>query len=116
MTLIDIRQTADVLLDLEESKQKSNRLCEGAYQTSEQLKKLSGMQQVRRILEHIIEEMLEEKQILEQMNRCLEESCRAYSNCENEIVEFAEEAHTVNSKEQWIVDFAIPEYLFRILR
>ena len=116
MTLIDIRRTAGVLQDLEQSKRKSDRLYEGAYQTSEQLKNLSGMQQVRRTLEHILEDMLEEKQVLEQMNRCLEESCRMYSSYENEITEFVEEAHVTKSREQEIGEFVIPENILRILR
>ena len=116
MTLIDIRCTADVQLDFEESKRKSNRLCEEAYQTSNLLKNLSGMQQVRRTLEHILEDMQEEKQILEQMNKCLEESCRVYGSYENEITEYAEESHITSSNEQKIGEIVIPENIFRILR
>lgn len=115
MTLIDIRRTADMLVSFEESKKKSGRFYEEAGQTSEQLNNLSGMLQVRKTLEAIMEDMQEEYELLEQMIGCLEQVCKNCIRYEEEITDFAEEAGMVKSTEQVFGDFRIPENLFTLL-
>lgn len=116
MTMIDITRTAEQLAAIEESKKKCGRLYEEAVQNIEQLNNVSGMELVRRTLEHILEDVQEEYQLLEQMSRCLEETCKAYSMYENRIADFAEEASSVNSREQILGVVRIPENLLRLLR
>lgn len=116
MTLIDIRRTADMLAAFEESKKKCGRLYGEAGQTSEQLKNLSGMPEVRRTLEAIMEDMLEEAKLLEQMTECLEGVCKTCIRYEEEITDFAEEASLVKATEQELTDVSIPENLFMLLR
>lgn len=116
MTMIDIKRTTEVLVSFEESKKTCSRLYEEASQSSMQLRNLSGMNQVRRTLEHILEDMQEEYQVLEQMNRCLEGSCRSYSRYEEGITEFAEEKGTDKWNQYIFGTLNIPEHLFRLLR
>lgn len=116
MTIIDIRRTTDMLVSFEESKRKSSRFYEETGQTSEQLNHLSGMLQVRKTLEAIMEDMQEEYELLEQMTGCLEQVCKNCVRYEEEITDFAEETGLVKSTELVLEEVRLPENLFVLLR
>lgn len=116
MTLVDIGRIVYILEDLEQAEKKSNRLYEETGQTGSKLDNFSGMQQVKRTIEFIMEDMKEECQIIDQMSRCLEEVCIAFSHYEEEITEYAEESGSQSVKEPLLEAVRIPENLFRLLR
>lgn len=116
MTLIDITKTANAALRLEQSEDKSQRLYLRTNQIARQLGNLSGMYQVRRTLERIMDEMQEERQVLAQMNQCLECTCKNYYRHEVEITEFAEEKKGQKSEEPKLEVIHFPDGLFNLLR
>lgn len=116
MTLIDIGRTINILVSLAQAEKISNQLYEEAGQIGIQLGNLSGMQQVRRTLEYIMEDMEEEYRVMGQMNRYLEETCRTFQKYEEEIAEYAEEASMQNGREPILKAIRIPDNIFRLLR
>lgn len=116
MTLIDIRRVADILESFQESEKKLGRLYEETGQTSEQLMNLSGMLEIRRTLEAVMEDMQEESELLKQMIGCLEEVCKICIRYEETITDFAEETASVKLSEQVFGDILISENLFELLR
>lgn len=91
MTLADLRQVAYIQGSMEENRNKMSGLYQQTGEIYRQLDALSGMTQVRRSLERIMEEVESEKKALDDMQRCLGQSLRVYSGYETNIAEFAEE-------------------------
>ncbi len=119
MTLIDIKRTESVLISFQESKKKLGRLYGETSQTSEQLNHLSGMLQIRRTLEAVMEDLQEEWEVLAQMSGCLEGICKTCIRYEEEITDFAEETATIRAVKGTIYgelgDIPIPNLLFELL-
>lgn len=116
MTLIDIRRTTGILGSLAQAERKYHQFYEEAGQSGRQLGNLSGMHLVRRSLEHIMEDMQEEDQVLNQMIRCLEITCQTFQKYEEEITEYAEESSDQYGTEAVLKPGRIPENIFRLLR
>lgn len=116
MTLINITKTTNAALRLKQSENKCRRLYSRTNQTARQLGNLSGMYQVRRTLERIMDEMENEYRVLEQMERCLETTCKNYDRHETEITEFAEEKKGQKKNEPELRIVGYPERLFQLLR
>ena len=116
MTLIDIRNTTQILVSLAQEERKTHQFYEKAGEIERQLENLSGMHLVRRSLEHIMEDMQEEDQVLNQMIRCLETTCQMFNKYEEEIAEYAEESSDQYGKEAVLIQSRIPENIFRLLR
>lgn len=116
MNIINIKQTTDILVSFEQLKRRSNRFYEEINQTSQLLERLSGMHQVHRKLEYILEEVQEESYLLDQMNKCLEQTCISYSRCEEGIAELAEEAANGRFRNLVFRISEIPPWVFTLLR
>ncbi|MBO5159764.1 MAG: hypothetical protein J6B94_09305 [Lachnospiraceae bacterium] len=116
MTLIDIRRTTEILVSLAQAERKYHQFYEEAGQNDRQLGNLSGMHLVRRSLEHIMEDMQEGDQVLNQMIRCLEITCQTFEKYEEEITEYAEESGCQYGSETILKAVEIPENIFRLLR
>lgn len=116
MTLLDIRQAANSLRSLEESKRKSAQL----YGRTEEIRCLLGfvseMQQVQRNLKYVLEDMQEEYQLMNQFSACLKETCKSYIQYENEITEFTEEILQTRDNQWLFGEITIPEIYFKLLR
>lgn len=116
MTLIDIKKMTEVQLNLEMFVRRQRLSCAKLDQSYVCLENLSGTQQVRRTLEHIMEDIQEEAQLLSQMAKCLEQTCRTFSTSEVYIAEHAEESKTASSKYDLFEAVTVPEAIFRLLR
>lgn len=116
MTLVDIRRITELQISFEELTRRCRRLYEESGQTYKQLKNLSGMQQVQRTLEYIMEDVQEECQLLKLMDGCLEQTCRTFAVSEEYITEHAEESKDGNLKNNILEAVTIPESIFRLLR
>ena len=115
MTVLDIRRMTEAQVSLERLTRKCHQLCEESGQTYKQLKNLSGMQQVRRTLEYIMEDMKEETQLLAKMEECLEQTTAMFSACENLVAEHAEETRR-NPQLLLFSETIIPSNIFRLLK
>lgn len=123
MVLIDIKKAADVRVFFQESEKKFGRLYEETGQTNEQLMNLSGMLQIRRTLEAVMEDMQEEWKLLKQMSGCLEGACKTCIRYEEEIADFAEEkvyfatliAGAAEESLRELGDITVPKRLFELL-
>lgn len=114
MTLMDIRQATEVQISLEKITNKCHQLCEESGQTYKQLKNLSGMQQVQRMLEEIMEDMQEEYQLLGKMEGCLVQTAEAFRTCETFVAEHVDESK--NNPQKWFfAKHTIPDSIFRLL-
>lgn len=116
MTFINITKTANAAFRLDQAEDRCQRLYLRTGQTARQLGNLSGMYQVRKTLERIMDEMQEERRVLAQMNQCLERTCKNYYQHEMEITEFAEEKKGQKSEEPKLEVIHFPEGLFNLLR
>ena len=114
MTLIDIRQVTEVQISLEKLTKKCHQLCEESGQTYIQLKNLSGMQQVQRMLEYIVEDMQEEYQLLGKMEECLIQTAESFRTCETFVAEYVEESQN-NPQKCFFAKTIIPDGIFRLL-
>lgn len=115
MTLINITRTANAALNLNQLENKCHQLYLQANQSTKQLGDLSGMYQVRKTLERIMDDIEKEYRVLDQMNQCLENICKSYCRHEEEIVEFAEEVKAQRIDEPQIGIVRVPDGLFNLL-
>lgn len=119
MTLIDIMQAKSVEASLNYDRQRMKFFLAEVQDIERRLGSLSGMSDIRRSIEHIVDDMEMEEQVLESMYRCLEQGIHTYTYHEENITDFAEEkaregeAITVFKA----VDFEklIPKEIFKVL-
>lgn len=116
MTLIDIKKMTDVQMNLEMFVRRQRLSCAKLDQSYVCLENLSGMQQVRRTLEHIMEDIQEEAQLLSQMAKCVEQTCKTFTISEVYIAEHAEESRTASSQYNLFESVTVPEVVFKLLR
>lgn len=116
MTLVDIRKLTEQQRTLEELTARCQRLYVESEQTYRQLKNLSGMYQVRRTLEYVMEDIQEEYQLLKMMGGCLEQTCRIFVASEEYVAEHAEESKVADSTIDVLETIQIPDNIFRLLR
>lgn len=115
MTLIDIRQVTEVQVSLEKLTRKCHQLYEESGQTYKQLKNLSGMQQVQRTLEHVMDDVQEEYQLLKKMEGCLSQTAENFRICETFVAEHVEESKS-NPHKWFFAESVIPDSIFRLLK
>lgn len=109
MTLVDIKQTNSVRASIEDKKRRMDNLCREVRDINRQLMWLSGMSEVCRSLDHIIDDMETEQRVLRDMHLCLTHSLNAYVRHEENITDFAEEKARNESELGNLVHFDILE-------
>lgn len=115
MTLADIRQIYFVMLSMREYRQKMRQYRYEVKDIRRQLMYNSSMLSIGRSLEHIIDTMNTEEQVLEGMHTCLERSLYVYEKYEERITEYAEEKAQAGTNKLIIKTIKIPEEIFRLL-
>lgn len=116
MTLIDIRRTADLLQSFEEIYHQMEQFYIEVEESNVSLGNLSGMQQVRKKIETILEDIQDEAGLAEKFSDCLEGTCQNFARYENEIIVYAEETERAGSGGQILGRIEIPENILNMLR
>ncbi len=115
MSMVNLMKTSEIHEMFEGSAEKLYRLWEDTGQTERLIGNLSGMQNVQRRMEEILEDMQQEYRALKQMEQCLTDMSEIVARYEEIIADHVEETREVISQERKIQKIYIPEELLKRL-